>query len=91
MSQIFKDIQIFGFRGFQEIKLSDLGQVNLLVGNNNSGKTSILEAIAIFCNPLDPFRWLEVSKRSFYSGRFLGIRPDLESIKWIFEKKRKII
>ena len=89
MSQIFNDIQICGFRGFPEIQLSDLGQVNLLVGNNNSGKTSILEAIAIFSNPLDPFRWLEVSQRSFSSGIFLGSPLDLESIKWIFEKREK--
>ncbi|MFM6402741.1 MAG: AAA family ATPase, partial [Planktothrix sp.] len=59
MNQILQDLQICGFRGFQEIKLSGLGQVNLIVGNNNSGKTSLLEAIAIFCNPLDPFRWIE--------------------------------
>ncbi|MFM6461214.1 MAG: AAA family ATPase [Planktothrix sp.] len=88
MNQILQDLQICGFRGFQEIKLSGLGQVNLIVGNNNSGKTSLLEAIAIFCNPLDPFRWIEVSKRSFSSGRvYPAFRPDLESIKWIFEKK----
>lgn len=87
MSQILQNLQICGFRGFQEINLSDLGQVNLIVGNNNSGKTSLLEAIAIFCNPLDPFRWVEVSKRSFYSRIYAGFRPDLESIKWIFQKK----
>jgi AAA15 family ATPase/GTPase len=88
MSQILKDLQICGFRGFQEINLSDLGPVNLIVGNNNSGKTSLLEAIAIFCNPLDPFRWFEISKRSFYSNRYLRYQPDLESIKWIFQKEK---
>jgi AAA15 family ATPase/GTPase len=88
MSQILRDLQICGFRGFQEINLSDLGQVNLIVGNNNSGKTSLLEAIAIFCNPLDPIRWFEISKRSFYYNRYLRYRPDLESIKWIFQKER---
>lgn len=88
MTQILKDLQICGFRGFQEINLSDLEQVNLIVGNNNSGKTSLLEAIAIFGNPLDPFRWFEVSKRSFSSGRlYAGFRPDLQSIKWIFQQK----
>lgn len=85
MSQILKDLQICGFRGFQKINLCDLDGVNIIVGNNNSGKTSLLEAIAIFCNPLDPVRWFEISKRSFYFGK--SYKPDLESIKWIFQKK----
>lgn len=87
MNQILKDLTIRGFRGFRDIKLSDMGNINIIVGNNNSGKTSILEAIALFCNPLDPVRWFEISKRSFYSARALRYRPDLESIKWIFQKQ----
>ena len=33
------------YRGFDEYELADLTRVNLLVGRNNSGKTSILEAV----------------------------------------------
>ncbi|WP_069791900.1 AAA family ATPase [Cyanobacterium sp. IPPAS B-1200] len=88
MNQILENLTICGFRGFREINLSDMGTVNIIVGDNNSGKTSILEAIALFCNPLDPVRWFEISKRSFYSGRISRYRPDLESIKWIFQKQK---
>lgn len=88
MNQILEDLTICGFRGFREINLYDMGTVNIIVGDNNSGKTSILEAIALFCNPLDPVRWFEISKRSFYSGRISRYRPDLESIKWIFQKQK---
>lgn len=38
-------LEIKNFRGFSEYKVDDVGQVNLLVGTNNCGKTSILEAI----------------------------------------------
>ena len=38
------------FRGFEEVQLSDLGRINLIVGRNNSGKTSVLEALAILCS-----------------------------------------
>jgi predicted ATP-dependent endonuclease of OLD family len=38
-------LEIKNFRGFSEYKIDDVGQVNLLVGTNNSGKTSILEAV----------------------------------------------
>ena len=36
---------IKNFRCFQDFELQQLGRINLLVGENNSGKTSILEAI----------------------------------------------
>ncbi len=35
------------FRGFSHLELHDLGRVNLLVGTNNCGKTSVLEAIEL--------------------------------------------
>ena len=88
MTQVFDYLQITGYRGLEMAELSQLGSVNIFVGNNNSGKTSLLEAISILCNPLDPFRWLEVSQRRLYSGRSLiGFRPDLEAMKWIFPQK----
>lgn len=38
-------LKVKGFRGIEEGELSDLTRVNILVGSNNSGKSSILEAI----------------------------------------------
>lgn len=35
------------FRGFEDLGLSGLGRINLIVGRNNSGKTSLLEALAL--------------------------------------------
>jgi AAA15 family ATPase/GTPase len=88
MTQVFDYLQITGYRGLEIAELSQLGAVNIFVGNNNSGKTSLLEAISILCNPLDPFRWLEVSQRRLYSGRSpIGFHPDLEAMKWIFPQK----
>ncbi|CAK8722296.1 ATPase AAA-type core domain-containing protein [Candidatus Electrothrix aarhusensis] len=44
---MIEQLEIKNFRGFSEYKIEDVGQVNLLVGTNNSGKTSILEAIQL--------------------------------------------
>lgn len=44
---MIRNLEITGFRGFERFEMSDLGRVNLLVGPNNSGKTTILEAIEI--------------------------------------------
>lgn len=90
MTRLFESLQISGYRGFEQIELSSLGQVNIFVGNNNSGKTSILEAVSIVCNPLDPFQWLEVAQRRLYLGRISLMRPDLEAIKWVFFRQNNL-
>ena len=41
------EINIKGFRGLRDFSMSNLGRINLLVGTNNSGKSSILEAIEL--------------------------------------------
>ena len=35
------------FRGIEDLELSGLGRINLIVGRNTSGKTSVLEALAL--------------------------------------------
>ena len=47
---MLKSIKIENFRCFKSFELQQLGRINLLVGENNSGKTSILEAIQLFCS-----------------------------------------
>lgn len=42
---MIRTLTIENFRCFEQFKLHDLGRVNLLVGSNNSGKTSVLEAV----------------------------------------------
>jgi ABC-type molybdenum transport system ATPase subunit/photorepair protein PhrA len=45
------DIKISNFRGIGDLELTGLKQVNLIVGDNNSGKTSLLEAIVAAASP----------------------------------------
>ncbi len=42
---IMTSLKIEGYRGFKSFEIEQLGRVNLLVGKNNSGKTSVLEAV----------------------------------------------
>ena len=41
------DICIEGFRGIRSMELNNLHPLNLMIGENNSGKTSVLEAIQL--------------------------------------------
>ena len=44
---MLKTLTLRRFRGFESYELTDLTRVNLIVGKNNSGKTSILEAVEL--------------------------------------------
>ena len=57
------NLQLDGFRGFETYSLADLTRVNLLVGKNNCGKTSILEAIEFLVSGGDPFVLTQAANR----------------------------
>lgn len=42
---MYHSLKAKGHKGVQKVVLSDLGRINVLCGRNNSGKTSILEAL----------------------------------------------
>jgi ABC-type lipoprotein export system ATPase subunit len=44
-------VQFTNFRGFRDLTLDGLKRVNLIVGPNNCGKTSLLEGLCILCEP----------------------------------------
>ena len=44
---MLRSLAIENFRAFPKFKMTGLGRINLCVGTNNCGKTSILEAISI--------------------------------------------
>ncbi len=47
---MIRDLNIKNYRCFEDFYVDGLAQVNLIVGDNNSGKTSLLEAIYILMN-----------------------------------------
>jgi hypothetical protein len=50
---MFKRIAIDQLRGFEHFHMQNLGRVNLIVGTNNSGKTTVLEAIQMLASTGD--------------------------------------
>lgn len=51
---MISSIKIEGYRGFGRFEMENLGRVNLLVGTNNSGKTSLLEALYLLTTRGEP-------------------------------------
>jgi AAA15 family ATPase/GTPase len=79
---MLESLKIEGFRGFQNFEMANLGRINLLVGKNNSGKTSILEAIQFLYaqNNIDIF--LETIS---YRGEFAWLENKLAGRTKVFE------
>ena len=50
---MIKDLYIENFRGFDKLKIDDIKKINFLVGKNNCGKTSVLEAISLMISIFD--------------------------------------
>lgn len=77
----FTQVEIDGFRGLRSLNLEGLGRVNILVGKNNCGKSSVLEALSILCQPKNPNEWLSmVMRRDF--GRL--DETIVQSLRWCF-------
>ena len=50
----FKNIEIKNFRGIDHLKIDDFSRVNVFLGQNGSGKSSILEAILMLSGMSNP-------------------------------------
>jgi hypothetical protein len=50
---MFKEFAVKNFRCFGNLEIGDLARVNLIAGKNNTGKTALLEAIRLHCDPTD--------------------------------------
>ncbi|MEM7538347.1 MAG: AAA family ATPase, partial [Chloroflexota bacterium] len=48
---MFKQIEINHYRGIQQLKIEDLAQINIFVGFNGAGKSTVLEAISLAAAP----------------------------------------
>lgn len=79
------ELTIQSLRGIKHLSLPQLGNVNLLVGNNNCGKTTVLEAISLFCRPLDPLEWLAVARRRTVKSSRESL---LEGVRWLFPQDK---
>lgn len=58
---MFGSLLIDGYRGFRCFSMDGLSRINLLVGSNNSGKTSVLEALYLLAVAGDPQAILQIA------------------------------
>ncbi|MBR4026419.1 MAG: ATP-binding protein, partial [Lachnospiraceae bacterium] len=95
------EIDIDSFRGIDSLKLSNLAQINILTGDNNCGKTSVLEVLESFRQPDDMIMWDSLTRRyvygrtgiSSYEGIYnlFNINLDEKKIQYTLKTKDKDI
>ena len=84
------DFYIGAFRGVKEVRLEKLGKINILVGNNNAGKTSVLESISVFLNPSDLSEWSSIARNREVRANFIVVDQSniVDGIRWLFPSSR---
>lgn len=67
-----ESLKIEHFRGIHGLELENLNHLNIIAGDNNCGKTSVLEALLLLRNPNDFTNILRIARMrdmaSYYSG-----------------------
>lgn len=58
----FKNIEIKNFRGIDHLKIDDFARVNVFLGQNNSGKSTVLEALLLLMGMSNPDLPLSLNK-----------------------------
>lgn len=66
-------IEIKSFRGIKSLRLENLAQINILTGDNNCGKTSVLEVLESFRHPDEFGEWSSILRKERYVPFRYGI------------------
>ena len=72
----FKNIEIKNFRGIDHLTIDDFSRVNVFLGQNSSGKTSVLEAILMLAGMSNPGlpQSINMLRSRGSAGQFLDVR-----------------
>jgi predicted ATPase len=86
MDAMYTSFTIENFRLFDRLTVGPLARVNLIAGDNNAGKTALLEALWIHANPINPRRAANIGRErglsstqqsSLFEDWFPGYQTDL--------------
>ena len=95
----FKNIEIKNFRGIDHLKIDDFSRVNILLGQNSSGKSSVLECLLLMMgmsNPDLPQTINSIRSRNYSSFADLGymfhnyninVKPETSSV--LFDETKR--
>jgi len=71
-SKALSEINIIQYKKLFNLKIEKLNRINIFAGVNNSGKTSLLEAINLLINQNDIYNFVDMQRRR---GKFIKLNP----------------
>lgn len=98
-----RNLNIKSFRGISSLQLDNLLRINILTGDNNCGKTSVLEVLQSYRNPEDFRVWGGLLRRkypspkplafSYYDGFYdlFNINNQDKKLEYIIESQNAVI
>ncbi len=90
MSIYINELKVNNFRGIKKLDLKNLRDVNIIVGDNNVGKTSLLESILILRNPMDFNNMIRISINREQNYRYMYPSNRFESLLNLFNKNNDL-
>lgn len=63
MARHIKELNIESFRGVKNLSLNELNHINIITGDNNCGKTSVLEVLETLNSPANINTWVKLNYR----------------------------
>lgn len=92
MATHINSLRINSYRGIRDLAVDNLGDVNILLGDNNAGKTSVLESIQLLGMP-NQYGLIQVARqresgRSVLRSR-LGILDSVLFLFNVYDEKRR--
>jgi ABC-type cobalamin/Fe3+-siderophores transport system ATPase subunit len=91
---VLDSLKISRFRAFQHITIDHLGRVNLIVGKNNVGKSSLLDALQLYARRGSPnviWQILGAHDENARSRlRNSSIEENLNAVKYLFYGRREL-
>ncbi|WP_281486966.1 AAA family ATPase [Lysinibacillus sphaericus] len=89
MTNKLSQIEINSFRGIRNLKIDNLGKFNIITGNNNSGKTSFLEALMLLTQP-NLYNILKVARvREANKFMFRSRLDSFSSFNYLFNRQNE--
>lgn len=87
-SLIIQDLKIQHFRGLNNLELNNLSRINIIVGANNCGKTSVLEAVKVLGEPNDFGKIIQLALSRTRNDVDLRGEKSIAYVSSIFQKRK---
>lgn len=101
MEKHIQQFTIHAYKGIHNLKLDHLNFINILTGDNNSGKTSVLELLSTIDNPQNTGAWLLCARtdnlrnrnRLYFNGFYnmFPIDNDMKNVAYSFTDENNLL